>query len=1199
MKHTEAMGEITVAMVDGVKVVVPDDLKLITPYVLQEQGDWFEDEIRLVRKLAGPGFRALDIGANFGVYALSMARSAGPDGRVWAVEPAADVLGCLARSIAANGFTNVELLPFALSRTEGSGTLGGAASPELRRLQAAPAGGQRVDVRTLDHMAAEHGIERVDFVKIDAEGEEVNVLEGGAQFFARESPLVMLELKTEAAVDTNVMAPLARMGYACYRLLPGLNVLVPFAADETPDRYMLNAFAAKPDRARALQAAGLLALAPDSATPTPASLAIDWLLDRPFAAALAGRWRQWLADSTTQDSAREYVSGLASFCAACDPTALPEVRAAALERAYRVLAALVRQTPSLTHLASFIRIAAAMGRRGEAVDTASRLLNDLLRSRPADPLRVPCLAPGATHDTIAPQDDDAAWLLWAVIEYLEGARGYSSYYFPKLIIEDLKKTPDPRFVSVAFLQRVAVVQRRASRPLPPDSGVTRESLREQATALAQQERFAEARDLLLAQPAMIAQDVHANTLLGHVARMAGDGTVARQAYATALALNPAHADASIGLALLLMSGHDYPAARRALEAVTPAQPEYLRARATLAKVAHDLGEHQAALDILDDTLRRAPDNPEMRLARAAVLFAVGRTAESLQAYTATLRRAPDPASLTLALAKQREDEGDHPQARLIVKAGRALAPRSAPLMVRAASLAIDLGDIDDARRLIDLAQSLTPADAQLWHARGLASGYEGDYRQAQEELRKALQMDPAEAGKAWSNLGWLHLTFGQHAAATEAYLRAVGPGNVVVPELQSSFLMSLRCWPAHPADQTFEIFRQWGARAEAAVSKLRADRRALRPPTGRSRIRVGYLSGDFREHSVMYFLEPVLAHHDRQRFEIYGYHLGRKQDAVTARVKTHADHWRNVFGMDLSAMLQLVRNDELDILIDLAGHMQGNHLALFAARAAFVQGTWLGCPGTTGLSQMDFRFVDALTDPPGASDRWHTETLVRLPRVFCVYAPPIGDIAPAAPPSRAAGHITFCSFNNTTKLSDVTLEAWGQVLQAVPGSRLLLKGTGLERPRMQATWRERLATFGIAPERVEFAGKAGTTLQHLADYARIDIALDTTPYNGVTTTCEALWMGVPVVTFWGEEHAGRVAGDLLTVIGHGDLVGQNAADFVRIARDLAGDQERLARLRAGLRAAMQASPLMDYRTFTREVEAAYERVLADTRAALN
>jgi FkbM family methyltransferase len=1188
--------DLTVSLADGVKIVVPDDLRLITPYVLQEQGDWFEDEIRFVRAWAKPGFRALDVGANYGVYALTMAQRAGSSGRVWAVEPGADVLACLARSIQANGFSNVELLPVALSREDGRGTLGGALHPEVRRLASQTAGGQAVEIRSLDRIAADCRIERVDFVKIDAEGEELNIVEGGAGFLARESPLLMLELKSLLSMDKAVVTPLARLGYACYRLLPEMHLLVPFPEHEAPDAYLLNAFFAKPDRARALHDAGLLALEhkPAASPATPA--AIGRLLEQPYAREFAGRWREWLDAAATQGPERDYALALASYCAACDTSAAPEARVANLEAAYLALGQVARAQPSPARLASFARVASASGHRTEAIEAAKQLAAGLSRAAPADPLAEPALPPAVAYDTILPQGDAAHWLLWAAIEYVETAEFHSGYYRPRFFADELGLEPDRRFVTTAFLQRAALRRRRDADVRQAAAALSPAAAMQSAQTLAQQGNFAEARDALLGVENAITTNADASVLLGHVARMANDAPVARRAYESALALDPDRAEARIGLSLVLMSLFELEAARTALEGVRPAQPEYGLARTNLAKIVYDLGDFKAALAILQEVLARTPDNPEVRLARADVLFALGRTADAQQAYTDTLRRMANPAPVGLALAKQKQQAGDVAHARVIARAARILAPRDTPLMTIAAALAIDASDIDEARRLIDQALALAPQDAAVWHVRGLASGYEGDYRRAQAELEKSLQLDTSDASAVWGNLGWLHFRFGNHRAATDAYQRAVGPGTVAGPELQSSFLMSLRFWPAYPPAQTFEIFRQWGALMEGAVSGLRADRRALMPRTPRAKIRVGYLTEDFREHSVMYFLEPVLKHHDRQRFEIHCYHLGRREDFVTARIKGVADQWRNVFRMEIARMLKMIRDDELDILIDLAGHVQGNHLALFASRAAFVQGTWLGCPGTTGLTQMDFKFVDGLVDPPGVSEPLYTEKLVRLPQVFCVYEPPAGAPDPLPPPSLASGHITFGCFNNPAKFSDVALKAWGQVMQAVPASRLLLKATGFEVVKRQAAWRERLAAFGIAPDRVEFSGWAGTTLDHLAEYGRVDIALDPTPYNGVTTTCEALWMGVPVVTMWGQEHAGRVAGDFLTTIGNGDLVGQNAADFVRIAAELARDPARLTRLRTELRESMRASPLMDYANFTRDVEAAYEAILADAKA---
>jgi protein O-GlcNAc transferase len=290
--------------------------------------------------------------------------------------------------------------------------------------------------------------------------------------------------------------------------------------------------------------------------------------------------------------------------------------------------------------------------------------------------------------------------------------------------------------------------------------------------------------------------------------------------------------------------------------------------------------------------------------------------------------------------------------------------------------------------------------------------------------------------------------------------------------------------------------------------------------------------------------------------------------------------------MSDEALAERIRHDGIDILVDLVGHTAMNRLLVFARRPAPIQVTWLGYPNTTGLTAIDYRLVDAVTDPEGEADALASETLVRLPGGFLCYGGHGGAPAPGPAPCLATGTVTFGSFNSPPKLSAATLDAWAQVLARLPESRLLLKGKPFADAATRALYLGRLAERGVAPERVELAAWLPDQA-HLALYDRIDIALDPFPYNGTTTTCQALWMGVPVVALRGDRHASRVGASLLTQIGLTDLIADSVEAYVETAIALAGDPARLADLRHSLRPRMAASPLCDATGFARKIEQAY------------
>jgi predicted O-linked N-acetylglucosamine transferase (SPINDLY family) len=289
-----------------------------------------------------------------------------------------------------------------------------------------------------------------------------------------------------------------------------------------------------------------------------------------------------------------------------------------------------------------------------------------------------------------------------------------------------------------------------------------------------------------------------------------------------------------------------------------------------------------------------------------------------------------------------------------------------------------------------------------------------------------------------------------------------------------------------------------------------------------------------------------------------------------------------------------MRADGLDIAVDLSGHTRGNRLGAFARRVAPVQATWLGYPNTTGVPAVDYRLTDAWCDPPGVTEAYHTERLWRLEQGFLAYVP-LRDIPPVGPvPAGSSGHVTFGCFNNPPKITDTCLRLWGQLLAQVPDSRLLLKGKGLEEPSVGAVMRSRLQSLGGDPMRLDLDGGRPDFTEHLARYGDVDIALDTYPYHGTTTTCEALMMGVPVVSLAGPVHAARVGASLLSRLGHPEWVTTEARRYVAIALDLASDLGRLAHIRSELRWKLGHCALSDIVAFTRALETGYQSMLRAT-----
>ena len=350
-------------------------------------------------------------------------------------------------------------------------------------------------------------------------------------------------------------------------------------------------------------------------------------------------------------------------------------------------------------------------------------------------------------------------------------------------------------------------------------------------------------------------------------------------------------------------------------------------------------------------------------------------------------------------------------------------------------------------------------------------------------------------------------------------------------------------------------------------------------------MRIGYVSPDFREHPVGRFLLPLLAHHNKASFEIFAYSNAIRSDGVTQKLQSHVDTWRDISTLSDAKAADQIRSDKIDILIDLTMHMAHNRLRLFALKPAPVQITWLAYCSSTGLDMMDFRISDPHLDPPGLDDSIYRERTIRLPETYWCYQPSITPLAITPLPALDRRQITFGCLNNFAKVSQPTLNTWIKLLHAVPASRLLLHAPPGEHRTLLA---EKLRHAGINPDRLHFAGKVPIAA-YFQLYDQIDIALDTFPYAGGTTTCDALWMGVPVTTLAGKTAVGRGGVSILSNLNLTELVAESEEQYVRIAADLANDLSRLSELRSTLRSRMDQSVLTDAARFAKGMEAAYRQ----------
>jgi protein O-GlcNAc transferase len=470
---------------------------------------------------------------------------------------------------------------------------------------------------------------------------------------------------------------------------------------------------------------------------------------------------------------------------------------------------------------------------------------------------------------------------------------------------------------------------------------------------------------------------------------------------------------------------------------------------------------------------------------------------------------------------------------------------------------------------------------------GLLLDRQGRGSQAAAAFRRALQLNPNDG----SAHGDLANVLADHFALEEAIdhcRRAVE----LLPQsaaIHSNLLLMLNLDPRTDEPALFAEHQLWAARhAVRLVPKAPLRPRDPRPDRP---LRIGYISPDFRNHPVTCFFEPILSHHDRRLFTPILYSDVAKPDSGTGRLAALAggENWRPIHGLGDDAVAALVQRDGIDVLVDLAGHTAGNRLPLFARGIASVQVTYLGCPNTTGLprSAMQFRVTDADCDPPGLADSLHTEELMRLEDSFLCYRPPPDAPPVAPPPCQQLGYITFGSFCSMMKINRQVLGAWSQILARVPDSRLMIKNKSAADPDVRQRVMETFASLGVVPQRILLLGHDPTIADHLERYAQIDIALDTFPYNGTTTTCEALWMGVPLVTLTGQPHRSRVSFTLLKKIGLADLATPNVDRYIELTAELAQDRVRLASLRAAMRSRFENSELRDEPRFVGNLESAF------------
>ncbi|CAO3441231.1 O-linked N-acetylglucosamine transferase, SPINDLY family protein [Azospirillum endophyticum] len=614
------------------------------------------------------------------------------------------------------------------------------------------------------------------------------------------------------------------------------------------------------------------------------------------------------------------------------------------------------------------------------------------------------------------------------------------------------------------------------------------------------------------------------------------------------AVAPASSVAAFGVALGHHQAGRIAEAEAGYRAVLRLDPDHPHANNNLALILRGRGDHADALACYRRAIKRAPDDPQLHSNFGCLLVDLGQAAEALDALRRAIELKPDYAEAHFNL-------------------GNAL--RSA-------------NDLDGALACYTEALRLKPDMAAALSNMGDLLKGRAELSRAVECFMAALRAAP-QMPEPCNNLGETLKEQGRITEAVAVFQQGLS-AHPTAAIMHSNLVFALNYTADAPVEMIYRVHRHWAERH--ADPLLPAGRKHANDRSPDRKLRIGYVSPDFCAHSVSFFAEPVIREHDRSAFEVICYPCSRRSDAVTERLRAAADGWVPIVGLSDEAAASRIAADGIDILIDLAGHTAENRLLLFARKPAPVQVTWLGYPNTTGMPAIDYRLTDGIADPPGLADQLSAERLVRLPHGFHCYQPPMEVDLQPRPPVLDSGVVTFGSFNNTSKVTAEVVRVWAEILKRVPKARLLLKSRQMGDDETRARYRNSFIAHGVDPDRVELLARIPAADGHLRAYDRLDIALDPFPYNGTTTTCEALWMGVPVVTLAGRSHVARVGASLLTNVGLGELIASDEADYIAKAVALAGDPDRLAGLRAGMRARLDAAPLTDHKGFTRSIETA-------------
>ncbi len=657
---------------------------------------------------------------------------------------------------------------------------------------------------------------------------------------------------------------------------------------------------------------------------------------------------------------------------------------------------------------------------------------------------------------------------------------------------------------------------------------------------------------------------------------------ALNAYQKALELQPDYAAAhyNSGNAHTKLNHHE--AACAAYERAIQLKPDFTDAHVALGCALEELGRPDDAAVSYRKALELAPDYAEVHCNLGRTLLAPGRQDEAIASFQRSIELSPDNVDVLLILGAAQKARGHLEAAQSNLRRAHELSSGNTEILINLGDTHLELQQIDGALACYRKVLEIEPQNAAAYNNLGSAYFVSGQFAEAVESYRRAVELQP-DSSAAHGNLGSALKEIGQSLEGLKSLRRALE----ITPELsevRSNVLLSEHFLENQSPESLFEEAKVFG---EIAARQAKRQTCWINAPGPDRCLRVGFVSADLNFHPVGFFLEGVLralASRKSGKLEIFAYTNNSRVDPVSQRIRSHCHHWREVFGRMDNETAELIEKDEIDILIDLAGHTGRNRLPVFAWKPAPIQVSWLGYFATTGVGAIDYLIADPWTLPE-SEDAYFTETIWRLPETRLCFTPPDPNVVIRPLPALAEKTITFGCFNNLNKMNDTVIAVWARLLAETPNSRLYLKARQLYRPSAHVEVIERFKRHGILPSRLVLEGPEERA-NYLAAYNRVDIALDPFPYTGGTTTAEALWMGVPVLTMSGKHFLARQGVGLLMNAGLPDWIASDPDDYVARAVSHANDLEGLADLRTRLRAQVLSSPVFDAARFAMHFEAA-------------